>query len=118
VVEKIAEAFESVPSILAESSGLNPLDAVLDLRRLGHDRFMGVDGSNRRIDDMSVQQIVEPIHVKRQSIVSAFEAAITVLRVDDVVRSRKLSKEEKYYLERLEKTTPEATRKIQRDYGI
>jgi chaperonin GroEL (HSP60 family) len=118
VVDKIADAFESVPAILAESSGLNSLDSVLDLRHFSEEQFMGVDGSTRRIEDMSAQEIVEPIHLKRQSIFSAFEATITVLRVDDVLRSRKLSKEEKYYLERLEKTTPEATRKIQREYGI
>ncbi len=67
---------------------------------------------------MRSRGVVEPIHLKRQSIFSAFEAAITLLRVDEVLRSRKLSKEEKYYLERLEKTTPEATRKVYREYGI
>ena len=58
------------------------------------------------------------MHVKMQAIQSAFEAAITVLRVDDVIRLRKLSKEEQYYIERVEKTSPEATRKLQREYGI
>ncbi len=120
VVERVAEAFESIPMLLAESSGLDKVDCLTALRSRLHDgaSIYGVDGKGRRISDVRKLGVVEPMHVKMQAIQSAFEAAITVLRVDDVIRSRKLSKEEQYYLERVEKTSPEATRKLQRDYGI
>ena len=120
VVEKVAEAFESIPMLLAESSGLDKVDCLTALRSRLRDGagIYGVDGRGRRISDVRKLGVVEPMHVKMQAIQSAFEAAITVLRVDDVIRSRKLSKEEQYYLERVEKTSPEATRKLQREYGI
>ncbi len=120
VVERVAEALEYIPYLLAETSGLDALATVAELRRLNavDGQKFGVDGHSRRVEDVRRLKIVEPLHVKLQSVVSAFEAAVTVLRVDQVIRSRKLSNAEKYYLERLEKTTPEATRKIYRDYGI
>lgn len=121
VIEKVAEAIEYIPALLAETSGMDPIITLADLRSLvsnSTDKFYGIDCHSRKVADVGRLGIIEPYRVKLQSIVSAFEAAVTVLRVDEVLRSRKLSKEERYYIERLEKTTPEATKKIQREYGI
>ncbi len=120
VMERVADALEYIPYLLAETSGLDPLGTIAELRRLNatNGQNFGVDGRSRRVADVRRLEIVEPLRIKLQSVLSAFEAAVTVLRVDQVVRSRKLSNAEKYYIERLEKTTPEATKKIQRDYGI
>jgi chaperonin GroEL (HSP60 family) len=120
VVEKVAEAFESIPSSLAESSGMDKLDAMIELRsRLSKNGgFYGIDCGAGRISDVKDLGLVEPLHVKVQALQSAFEAAFTLLRVDQVVRARKLSKEEAYYVERQEKTSVEALNKHQRDYGL
>jgi len=119
-VESVAEAFETIPMLLAESAGLNEIDALVELRsRLRRkDNKFGVDGQSRRITDVRKLDLVEPLHVKMQALKSAFETVITIVRVDDVIRSRRFTKEEEYYTERVEKTSPEARKKLEREYGL
>ncbi len=45
----------------------------------------GIDGNSRKISDMSIQNIWEPIAVKNQIIKTAIEASCLLLRIDDVV---------------------------------
>ena len=45
----------------------------------------GIDGNARKITDMSVLNIWEPIEVKFQVIKTAIEASCLLLRIDDVV---------------------------------
>ena len=45
----------------------------------------GIDGNSKKIADMSVQNIWEPIAVKNQVIKTAIEASSLLLRIDDVV---------------------------------
>lgn len=45
----------------------------------------GIDGNSRKISDMSIQNIWEPVAVKNQIIKTAIEASCLLLRIDDVV---------------------------------
>ncbi len=45
----------------------------------------GIDGNTKKISDMSIQNIWEPIAVKNQVIKTAIEASCLLLRIDDVV---------------------------------
>lgn len=121
VIEKISEAFQEIPMLLAKSSGLDPIDTVIEMNRLYHNDltdYPGVDCNSRRVFDMKIAGIVEPYHVKEQSIISALQAAYTILRIDHKIVSRRLTKEESYYVERVEKTSPEERNKLYREYGI
>jgi len=86
-VLKFAEAMEEVPLTLAENSGLDPVDILVELRA-AHSRgekSAGVNVSNGKISDLSRSNVLEPASVKKQAIKSATEAAITLLKIDDVI---------------------------------
>lgn len=56
----------------------------------------GIDGNAKKIADMSIVNIWEPIAVKNQIIKTAIEASCMLLRIDDVVSGvKKREKESK-----------------------
>ncbi|MCI4348359.1 MAG: TCP-1/cpn60 chaperonin family protein [Thermoplasmata archaeon] len=88
--ETFAEALESVPRTLAENAGLDPIDILIELRQSHKSgkKFAGVNVHSGKIDDMKVLHVVEPIRVGRQAIESATDAAVMILRIDDVIASK------------------------------
>ena len=86
-VEKYAEAIEAIPIALARNAGMNPIDAITQLRarHSAGEKYTGVDVNNGVIDDMEKLDIVEPLKVKEQIIKSATETANMILRIDNVV---------------------------------
>ena len=86
-VEKFAEALESIPLALAKNAGMNPIDAITQLRskHAAGEKFVGVDVINGKIDDISKLDVLEPLKVKEQVIKSATETANMILRIDNVV---------------------------------
>ena len=86
-VMRYAEAVEKVPEILALTAGLDPVDAIAELRSR-HDKGeldAGVDVLGGKITRMSELNIWDPLIVKMQVMRSATEAAIMVLRIDDII---------------------------------
>ncbi|WP_100183087.1 thermosome subunit beta [Candidatus Nitrosotenuis aquarius] len=86
-VEKFAEALESIPISLARNSGMNPIDAITQLRakQSAGEKYAGVDAVNGVIGDIEKIDVLEPIKVKEQVIKSATETANMILRIDNVV---------------------------------
>jgi thermosome len=86
-VEKFAEALESIPLALARNAGMNPIDAITQLRakQAAGDKFVGVDVINGKIDNIARLDVLEPLKVKEQVIKSATETANMILRIDNVV---------------------------------
>ena len=87
-IQAFAEAVEEIPSILANTAGMDVLDTILDLRKLHSEGKInaGVDVINGKVvDDMSSINIVDPVLVKKQVIKAATEAATTILKIDDVI---------------------------------
>jgi len=91
-VEAFAEALETIPKILAENAGLDPIDVMVALRS-SHEKadgtWMGVDVVAGKPVDMMKKGVIEPVVVKEQAIKSAVEAASMILRVDDVIAAAK-----------------------------
>lgn len=119
-LEAIAEACEAIPLILAESAGLDPLAIGAELRHQHADggRNMGVEVVSGGVADMAQMGVVEPVRWKQQVIQTAFEVALTVLRVDDYVVAGRLTEPERKYVERMEGTAPARMRRIDREYGL
>ena len=90
-VEKFAEALESIPLALARNAGMNPIDAITQLRAKQNagQKWTGIDSISSQVDDIERLQIVEPEKVKEQVIKSATETANMILRIDNVVASSK-----------------------------
>lgn len=86
-VLKFAEAIEEVPLTLAENSGLDPVDILVELRAAHSkgEKSAGVNVNTGKISDLSRANVLEPASVKKQAIKSATEAAITLLKIDDVI---------------------------------
>lgn len=94
---KFADALEYIPTILALTAGLDPVDAIAELRRR-HDNgelTAGVDVHGGKIADMAALNVWDPLIVKKQVIKSAVEAAIMILRIDDIIAAGAPKKEEK-----------------------
>lgn len=90
-VEEFASAMEFIPTTLAENAGMDPIDALTELRA-SHDAGMKNAGLNLfsgKIEDNLENGIIEPLRVKTQAIASAAEVAIMILRIDDVIAARK-----------------------------
>ena len=90
-VDAFADAVESIPKILAENAGLDPIDMIVELRSkhgTGSNCY-GLDVRQGGTIDMMELGVVEPVRIKTQAIKSATEAAIVVLRVDDVIAAKR-----------------------------
>ncbi len=90
-VEAFADAVEAIPRTLAENTGMDPIDALVDLRT-HHEREgrAGIIASGRSgvVGDPVEHGILDPAAVKREAIGSAAEAATMILRIDDVIAAR------------------------------
>ncbi|RLF13641.1 MAG: thermosome subunit [Thermoprotei archaeon] len=94
---KFAEALEAIPSILAENAGLDPIDIMVKLRA-EHEKgnlSAGINVREGSVADMYALNVIEPTLVKKQVIKSATEAALMILKIDDVIAASALKKEEK-----------------------
>ncbi|MEM0223939.1 MAG: thermosome subunit beta [Thermofilum sp.] len=91
-VEKFAEAVEIVPAQLAENAGLDPIEALVNLRAKHKEgqRWAGINVFEGKIDDMYKLNVLEPVLVKKQAIKSAVEAAAMILRIDDIIAASRL----------------------------
>jgi thermosome len=92
-VEAFAQALESVPWALAENGGYDSINTLIELRS-AHDgptanRNVGVNLADGKAADMWKLRVVEPARVKRQALTSAVEVASMILRIDDVIASKK-----------------------------
>jgi thermosome len=86
-VEKFAEAMEVIPRTLAENAGLDSIDMLAELRS-EHEKGNkdgGLNVFNGEVEDMWKNGVIEPLRIKTQAISSATEAAIMILRIDDVL---------------------------------
>ena len=90
-IEAFASALEIIPRSIAENAGLDPIDMIVAIRaahEAGH-RTFGLDVYAGKPVDMLKAGVVEPLRVKTQAISSAAEAAVMILRIDDVIASSK-----------------------------
>ena len=93
-IEAFAQAMEVIPWVLAENAGLDSMDVVIKLKSVHEGKNkaaknMGLDLTDGTPIDMIKENVIEPLRVKTQAIKSAFEVANMILRIDDVIASRK-----------------------------
>jgi thermosome len=89
-IEAFADSMEIIPKTLAENAGLDQIDTLVALRS-AHERGIktaGLDMDSGKPVDMLKLGVVEPLRVKTQAINSAAEAAVMILRIDDVIASK------------------------------
>jgi thermosome len=89
-IEAFADAVESIPRTLAENAGLDPIDILIELRKEHKkgNKSAGVNVFTGKVSDMKKENVIEPIRVGTQAISSATDAAVMILRIDDVIASK------------------------------
>jgi thermosome len=86
-VLRFADAVEVIPKALAENSGLDPIDMLVELRSQ-HEKGNKDGGLNvftGKVENMWDNGVIEPLRIKTQAILSATEAAVMILRIDDLL---------------------------------
>ncbi len=86
-VQSFADAMEVIPRTLAENAGIDPIDALTELKA-AHDkkeRWAGICVHSGKKMDAWKQGILEPLKIKTQAVSSAAEVATMILRIDDVI---------------------------------
>jgi thermosome len=87
-IEAFATAVDALPKTLAENTGMDSIDALVDLRaRHDAEGRAGLVSTGRtgEVGDPVEAGILDPAAVKREAIDSATEAATMILRIDDVI---------------------------------
>ncbi|MBX8634385.1 MAG: TCP-1/cpn60 chaperonin family protein [Candidatus Thermoplasmatota archaeon] len=89
-IEAYAEAMEVIPTTLAENAGLDPIDILIDIRKAHKNGQVsaGVNVVTGKVGDMKREKVIEPIRVGKQAIHSATDAAVMILKIDDVIASK------------------------------
>ena len=93
-IEAFAEAFEIIPWTLAENAGMDMIDVLIELKNAHNKKAgknFGVNVLQNKVSDMLEAKVIEPIRVKTQAIQSATEVASMILRIDDVIASKRTS---------------------------
>ena len=93
-IEKFAKAMEIIPWTLAENAGIDPIDSIIKLKnahekKAAKAKYFGLDLDSGEAVDMNAKNVLEPLRVKVQAINSAQEVANMILRIDDVIASRR-----------------------------
>jgi len=88
--EAFADALDVLPRTLAENTGMDPIDALVDLRA-AHDAgtFAGIISVDETgtVAEPAEYGVLDPAAVKREAVESATEAATMIVRIDDVIAS-------------------------------
>ena len=92
-INAFANAIESIPVTLAENAGLDSIDMLVEMRTRHEkgDVTAGIDVFKGTISDMNSLNVIEPLKIKTQAILSAAESAEMILRIDDVIAASKMS---------------------------
>jgi thermosome len=89
--EKFADGIETIPLVLAENAGMDPLDTQVEIRSKSSDSKAkyGIDVINAKVANLEANDIFEPLAVKEQVINAATEATCMILRIDDIIAASK-----------------------------
>ena len=89
-IDAFADAIEIIPKTLAENAGLDSINAILDLRQAHKkgQKHAGLNVFTGKVVNMMSEEVIEPLRVGTQAIQSATEAAVMVLRIDDVIAAK------------------------------
>jgi len=88
-VQAFADSVEIIPKTLAENAGLDSINILTELKAM-HDKgkkWAGIDVFSGKVVDSWKANVIEPLKIKTQAVKSASEAAIMILRIDDVIAS-------------------------------
>ena len=86
-VEAFADALDAIPRTIAENTGMDPIDALVEVRAANEDGRGGIlaDAERGTVGDPVEHGVLDPASVKEEVLASATEAATMIVRIDDVI---------------------------------
>ncbi len=90
-IQAYADALEVIPKTLTESTGLDAIDTLVELRSKHEKKdgkYFGIDVYGIKVGEMKSLNVIEPLKVKKQALQSASEVTEMILRIDDMILSR------------------------------
>ena len=89
-IEAFAHALEVVPKTLSENAGLDPINIIIEMRRLHKkgNKYAGINVFNGKVEDMLKNGVIEPLLLGSHEIQTATETSTMILRIDDVIASK------------------------------
>lgn len=89
-IDAFASAMEIIPTTLAENAGLDPIDILIEMRKQHSNgkKSAGLNPFTGKVEDMLKLDVIEPYRIGKQAINSATDAAVMILRIDDVIAAR------------------------------
>ena len=91
-VEAFANALEIIPKTLAENSGLDPIDAMIALRKAHTESDgwkYGINVGDGSAIDMLEANVVEPKRVSAQAIRSAADISSQLIRIEKIITAKR-----------------------------
>ncbi len=95
IITAFAQAFLSIPKTLCENCGFDEIETIAKMIS-NHEKglkFCGLDGFTGVVDNTISNKIIEPVNIKNQALKSASEIVSMILRIDDVIAAKKISKD-------------------------
>lgn len=94
-----AQAFEAIPTILAENAGLSPISILTAMRsQFNHPLctngpskmkiYNGINVRRGEVSDMVAERVLQPLLVNLSTVQLATETCAMILKIDDMVQSR------------------------------
>jgi len=95
-VQAFADAIEVIPAQLASSCGMDPIVAITTLRAKHNEgqSTIGINVIDGQYEDMYSIGVLEPAIVKKHVLKAATEAAVTILKIDDIVVASSVAEKE------------------------
>jgi len=95
-IEAFAKALEEIPTALVRNSGSKPTDVLVQMKALHNsgEVWAGFDSYSMSVVDVAEAGIYDVYRVKSHMIKLAVDAAISILRIDDVIIASRLTKKE------------------------
>jgi len=84
-----SEALENTPCALAENSGLQPIEAVAEVKAMQAETgngYLGIDCLGKGTHDMKEQKVFETLIGKQQQMMLATQVVRMILKIDDVIQ--------------------------------
>lgn len=96
-INAFADGLEVCARALAENAGFDPTNTLVSLRQAHGSKkgvSFGLNAFTGDVVDMAKEGVLEPLGLKLHAIKTASEVAEMILRIDDIVLAKELSKDE------------------------
>ena len=89
-IKSYSNAIELIPITLALNAGFNNIDLIVAARNSqpSSDKYVCLDYINRKLSSTKNPKIIESSYMKRQILITATEAANSILRINDVYHGK------------------------------